>query len=464
MNCTGILPLIACAALTLLSSLGLPHVATAQTLEWVRQEGADDLPWRGAGVFADGLGNVYVSGAIGHTGSENMDGYLAKYDAAGERQWSQQYDFIGRHDQFYDVRADHLGNVYAAGNGRASSPDIMHGDAIIAKFASDGSLLWERQLGTNNLFVESYRSVAVDGDGSVYAGGATTDQDGDALLTKYSADGDVVWAHQLGTDVYDTIYSIVTDVSGNLYAAGSTEGDWGAPNAGGADGFVSKFDSAGNIVWTRQIGTSETDRARGVAADALGNVFVTGDTRGDLAGANAGDYDSFLTRFDAEGNVVWTRQFGTDAFDRAWSVATDGLGNAFVAGWTRGGDFGGSDSSGDDAFLTMFSASGQQLWTRLLTTPVLDQNRAVATDGRGAVYISGYTDGSLAQPNAAEWDLFLAKYTVVPEPSAGVLLMLGGIAAAAFERRGRAGRYVHLGTISTAQSTPSATPCDQRSG
>ncbi|MGH2829382.1 MAG: SBBP repeat-containing protein, partial [Actinomycetota bacterium] len=108
--------------------------------------------------------------------------------------------------------------------------------------------------------------------------------------------------------------------------------------------------------WTRQFGTASSDYASGVAADGSGNVYVAGTTGDTLPGqTSSGDYDVYLRRYDASGNGVWTRQFGSASYDAAFGVAVDGLGNVSVAGLTLGA-LPGQTSSGDaDAFALKWS-------------------------------------------------------------------------------------------------------------
>ena len=106
-------------------------------------------------------------------------------------------------------------------------------------------------------------------------------------------------------------YGVSADGLGNVYISGYTYGSLGGPNAGSDDAFVSKYDAAGTLQWTRQLGTSAIDRSYGVSADGLGNVYISGYTSGSLGGPNAGGNDAFVSKYDAAGTLQWTRQLGT---------------------------------------------------------------------------------------------------------------------------------------------------------
>ena len=68
-----------------------------------------------------------------------------------------------------------------------------------------------------------------------------------------------------------------------------------------------------SIEWIRQLGTSSTDESNGVSADGLGNVYISGYTNGSLGGPNAGNEDAFVSKYDAAGTLQWTRQLGTSS-------------------------------------------------------------------------------------------------------------------------------------------------------
>jgi len=84
-----------------------------------------------------------------------------------------------------------------------------------------------------------------------------------------------------------------------VYVTGWTTGDLGGTSAGGSDVFLAKYDVNGNLLWTCQLGTSGWENATGVAADAIGNVFISGDSNGSLAGP--GSTGAYVAKYDQQG-------------------------------------------------------------------------------------------------------------------------------------------------------------------
>jgi len=237
---------------------------------------------------------------------------------------------------------------------------------------------------------------------------ASTDNVGVAGYRVYR-DGSLV-ASPAGTSFSDTGLAAGTTY-GYRVAAYDAAGNTSAQCAN-----VNATTQSGTWAGTLLIGTASTDRGHGIAVDSSGNIYVAGYTTGDLDGesnANPGTADIFLTKYDASGTRQWTRLAGTTGGDESgWSaVAVDGSGNIYVTGWTSGNLDGETNAGGSDAVLIKYNASGTRQWTRLLGSAGSDSAWSVAVDGSGNVYISGFTDGSLGdQTNSGGTDAFVAKY------------------------------------------------------
>ena len=253
----------------------------------------------------------------------------------------------------------------------------------------------------------AYRVAATDAAGNASAQCSAVD-----ATTQSGAWGGTVL---IGTASNDRGHGIAVDSSGNIYVAGYTAGALdGETNNGGDDIFLTKYNSAGTRQWTRLSGTSGSDQSGwgAVAVDGSGNIYVVGNTSGDLDGeTNAGGSDAVLIKYNSSGTKQWTRLLGTAVSDSAWAVAVDGSGNIFISGFTDGNLGGETNSGGTDAFLAKYNSSGTLQWTRLLGNATLTYSYAVAVAGSGNIYISGMSRGSLdGETNAGIQDIFVAKY------------------------------------------------------
>ena len=408
--------------ITVLTLVPLVENATGQSIEWVRQYGTPT--WDEArGVATDGMGGIYISGhtigALGGGTTSGFDPFLTKFDQSGNLLWERRIPTSGD-ESHISVASDGAGQIYISGStrGNLGGTNAGESDAFLTQFDASGNLMWSRQSGTIE-FDHAY-GVWADHLGHVYIAGATRGDLGginagpdqsqakyDAVVSKFNEQGDLLWTRQFGDAGNDLIFGISGDSFGNIFVAGETRGNLDGTNGGIVDAFVSRFDGNGNQVWIRQFTTDHGTSAQAVASDALGNVYLSGWTGGDLEGESAGKEDIFLSKFDINGNQIWDRQFGTDQTDWGQGVVTDESGNVYVTGYAKnvlGGEYAGST----DAIISKFDASGNQYWIRQLGTSARDWPFGVATDGAGSVYFTGLTSGALAGP-ATVIDAFLVK-------------------------------------------------------
>jgi hypothetical protein len=153
--------------------------------------------------------------------------------------------------------------------------------------------------------------------GSVYVAGGFG-------LVKYDANGIEQWLKQRESEPIDFINNIVVDIRGDIYVTGNTNGDLGGPNNGGLDAWLAKYDSSGTHLWLRQWGSEEYDFISEIVVDASGGVFVAGVTDGGLDGPNSGGLDVWLAKF--EETSPWTLMFYLDgdndlhaSYDPIWN-------------------------------------------------------------------------------------------------------------------------------------------------
>ncbi len=338
------------------------NIAQGNTISWVRQFGSNTVD-EAHGVSADAWGNAYTTGYTGgdffgsHAG--HVDVFVAKHDTKGVLQWSRQFGTSSQ-DEGSGVAADGLGNVYVTGftDGDLDGPNAGRSDGFLLKLNSDGVLKWKQQFGTGAAEISD--AISVDELENIYVSGHTYGNlegiragDADAFLSKYNHDGDRLWTRQVGTVLEDYSSSVHADQAGHIYMSGGTAGSLAGPNAGRTDAFISKYDLLGAHIWTRQFGSSSDDATQKVTTDKHGNVYIAGTTRGSIAGRNAGIRDPFVAKFDADGRLLWTRQFGTVYDEQAAFAASDGDGNVYVTGYTEG-SLGGANVGWADVFIAKY--------------------------------------------------------------------------------------------------------------
>jgi len=393
--------------------------------KWIRQFGTPLLDVI-KGVAVD-HGSVYVAGDTlgalpGQTSAGGRDAFLRKYDRKGNVLWTRQFgsagnDFVGSVGGGVAVGDD---SIYVVGLTDGALPGQTSAggfDAFIRKYDPAGTVTWTRQFGT--VGTDDLHDVAVDEDGRIFVAGSTngtlpgqTNSGGvDAVVRRYDASGNIVWTGQFGTPVGDHLDAIAVDDDGGVYVAGNTGGTLpGQTSAGGLDMLVRKYDANGNVLWTRQAGSSGADFALGIAVEDDDGVYVDGGTAGAFPGeTSAGSEDAFVQKYSLNGDLRWTRQFGTPGLDEPGPIAVDdgwvfiqGVVSAALPGQTyAGGLF--------DAFVRKYDTFGFEEWTVQFGTPGNDDPRGIAVDGR-RIYLGGRTDGMLpGQTSAGGFDAFLIR-------------------------------------------------------
>lgn len=240
------------------------------------------------------------------------------------------------------------------------------------------------------------------------------------------------WAIQGGGTTTDIGNSVVTDATGNSYVTGEFEGTATfdtitLTSAGGVDIFIAKFNSSGAVQWATSAGGTANDRGNGIAIDANGNSYITGEFNGTanfdaFPLTSAGFGDIFIAKYDASGNAVWAKRAGTSSNnDGGFGIATDTSGNCYATGWFKGlADFelnNLNSGSNDDVFIAKYDASGNNVWAIQAGGSGMDAEDAkgISVDASGNSYVTGRFNGTatfdtITLVSIGTWDLFVAKY------------------------------------------------------
>ena len=166
----------------------------------------------------------------------------------------------------------------------------------------------------------------------------------------------VFYSTYLGGSASDKALGIWVDSSGNAYVAGLTQSpDFPITNAaqpsngGNTDVFVSKINAAGTaLIYSTYLGGSAIDAASGIARDAAGNVYVTGYTASAnfpvtpnalQSSLNGSARDAFVAKLGPTGALQYSTYLGGSNVDVANAIAVDGAGNAYVTGYTCSTDY-----------------------------------------------------------------------------------------------------------------------------
>jgi len=313
----------------------------------------------------------------------------------------------------------------------------------------DPDLDWSTYLGGS--VWDQGSAIAVDGSGRIYvtgytyssgwaSGGFDDSQNGDydVFVAKLSASGAHEWSTYLGGSGADYGRGIVVDgsggvcITGDTWSSGWVSGGFDDSRNGHHDAFVAKLTSSGGHVWSTYLGGRQFDRARDIAVDDYGDIYVTGDTWSsgwvsggyDVTFSPGGYEDAFVAKLSASGAHKWSTYLGWIGWEEGRGIAVDADG-VYVTGYTNSpvwvsGGFDVSYNGGDkDAFVAKLTTAGRHEWSTYLGGSASDDAHGIAVDDSGSIYVtgetasSGWASGGFDETYEGSNDAFVAKLTAL---------------------------------------------------
>jgi len=273
----------------------------------------------------------------------------------------------------------------------------------------------------------STRSAAPDGQGNTYVTGAfggtvnfnpagsatnlTAAGNQDVFLAKYAPGGGLIWAKDLAGSPGNRGMgsAVAVDPAGNVALGGQFTGSVSFPagatlSAPGSavDAFVAKFDPSGNYLWANPFDNGATQAVNGLATDAAGDIYATGNFAGSGnfnqgGGPLVGGYgiNGFALKLTPGGSTAWAVAIGGTGSQQGKKIAVDGQGNVDVAGTFNAtatvGGFRLATAGGLSSYVTQLSgATGATRWADAVSGPSgVQLLGGLAADTDGGVYIGG---------------------------------------------------------------------------
>ncbi len=273
----------------------------------------------------------------------NYAGALVKTDALGNIQWYKSYGVTGE-----DVACS---LIATSDGGYALAVENM-----LVKTDALGNMQWNRTYGG-----VAYSLVATSDGGYALAG--TTNSD--FWLVKTDAFGNVQWNTTYGGTGEDVACSLIA-TSDDGYAIAGVSGCsddfwyWFGIFLGGGDAWLVKTDALGNMQWNRTYGGAADDWASSLVETSDGGYAIAG-TFNFTASFGPGSGDFWLIKTDALGSVEWSRTYGGEGEDLAYSLVKTSDGGYAIAGtWY----FSGPGFGSADAWLVKTDSLGNMQWNQ----------------------------------------------------------------------------------------------------
>jgi hypothetical protein len=388
-----------------------------------------------------------TDGVENHTSNGAEDVYVSKFDQNGNFIWCQTWGG-SETDYGFTVTVDNsTNNIYACGfysgtvdfdPGTGEDPHSTVNpysmETYVSSFDSNGNFRWAKTwAGYGSPWLEfSGIDVVTDTSNGVWITGTfmdtvdfnpgtgvdekTSNGAQDVYLLRLSTTGNYSAVLTWGSMGSDVACSIAADSLDNIFCCGAFGGgcdfDPGTGEVfldyhGELDAWVSKFNSSGVHQWSGTWGCSTMDAAYGLTTDNTGNVYITGyfsntvdfdPGSGVVNKTSAGGYDVFLSKLNTTGGLVWTKTWGSTAYDIGYGVSVDLTGNIYTVGsFGETCDFDPDavesfelPSNGQaDFFVNKLDSSGDFTWARSWGSTGTDTAYTVKTASNGRIFLAG---------------------------------------------------------------------------
>jgi len=267
------------------------------------------------------------------------------------------------------------------------------GDVYVVKLDANGNLQWTKTIGGpkddegNSLIQTSDGGYAIAGYTKSFGAGYD-----DVYVVKLDANGNLQWTKTIGGKKDDVGNSLIQTSDGGYAIAGYTF----SFGAGWADVYVVKLDASGNLQWTKTIGGKDVDGGLSLIQTSDGSYAITGATNsfGEASG------DVYVVKLDANGNLQWTKTIGGPEIETGSSLIQTSDGGYAIAGHTK--SFGAGDW---DVYVVKLDANGNLQWTKTIGGPKDDEGNSLIQTSDGGYVIAGYTKSF----GAGDWDVYVVK-------------------------------------------------------
>jgi len=385
--------------LCIILALCVPSICYTQT--WVARYDGPGKGYDAATALAiDDAGNIYVTGySVGPVFTN--DYATIKYDSLGTELWVVRYNGPDNGDDIaFDLGLDNTGNIYVTGYS-ADSNSVF--DYATVKYDSSGDELWVARYNGPGNHWDRANALAIDDNSYIYVTGfgEGAGTDNDYATVKYDSAGNELWVARYNGpgNYHDAASDVVLDAMGNVYVTGNSSG-----LVTHADFATVKYDTAGNELWVARYNgpAGFNDEAAALVIDDLQNVYVTGFS------ADEDTIDDIVTvKYDSAGNELWKARYDgpLGGYDRAYSLVLDSWSNVYVAGYSYG------IGTSADITTIKYDSSGVEKWVARYNGPGNGSDVAfdIAMDNAGNIYTAGFSNGIGT----------LGDYTVVRYDSAG---------------------------------------------
>ncbi|MBK7028161.1 MAG: hypothetical protein IPH45_02685 [Bacteroidales bacterium] len=321
-------------------------------------------------------GNMVIAG-FNNSESSGFDAFLTKVNSSGEVIWESSYG-DNNSDAYYHV-INGVGGGYVASGFQTSTTSNSRTSMLIRKVKEDGSSEWASLFGVGSIS-QGFSLTSTSDSGYIACGYIMDDfdDDRDIYLAKVNSSGEKVWDKRIGSNTstsakYDEAYAIAEDSDGSVFITGSMAGNVSCCG----DAFLMKLSSTGDSLWTKTF-SEGLGYSLEIASD--GTIAIGG-----MVEANG--QDLYLIKATASGEKVWEKTFGGTGFDYGTTLVLADDGGYAITGITAA-----SGSANQNILLNKYDAGGNLSWTKTFGGDDVDQGIGLIQHEDGGFSITGLSN------------------------------------------------------------------------
>ncbi|TDP02397.1 T9SS type B sorting domain-containing protein [Flavobacterium sp. 245] len=402
---------------------------------------------------------------LGSLPNSSYDSFFAKFNSDGTRVWGTYYGGSNSDEIEKIVVSDNntifiagssssLNNISTTGSHQEFKS--AYWDGFLAKFDGDGVREWATYYGGINN--DNVRALTLDTNENIYISGQTFSTTNiatvgshqpniadasspDSFIAKFNTNGTRIWGTYYGGRDYDEITDSKLDLDGNIIFLGATQSiqNIATPSSfkstkttADLDGFLAKFDPNGNRLWGTYFGGESTDYFSYLGQDSSGNIYCSGYTLSTTGISSSGvfqenristglDRDGIIFKFNAAGFKIWGTYFypetaGTSISTSGSIIFTGRVKTGFSSTLNTYQEFPLNNNSGTDSYLVKFNTNGQRVWATYFSGENADNAIITALDNNYNIYLAGSTNSKtyIATSGTYQTDLYPDKNTYTP--------------------------------------------------
>jgi hypothetical protein len=302
------------------------------------------------------------------------------------------------------------GGYVVAGYTQSNDSNVSgnHGgdDFWVLKLSSSGAIQWQTCLGGTG--IDDAQSIQETADGGYVIAGYSNSNDGDVTgnhgaddfwIVKLNSTGILQWQKSLGGTGWDDALCVTQTIDGGYLITGDSQSNNGdvSGNHGNFDAWLVKLDASGNIQWQKCFGGTGDDTFSKIQQTLDSGYVAIGSsnsTNGDVSG-NHGGFDYWVVKLNPTGGIQWHKCFGGSGEDIGYTIIQTADSNYYVSGFTRSnnGDVSGlhGTSGQPDFWVLKLDKTGSLIWQKCLGGTGDDKSYAIEQTIDGGAVVTGYT-------------------------------------------------------------------------